>query len=137
MWSRRAQEYETKIFSGDPIKISEAVRDLFRKSSQAEQSYSERQCFKSLLRLAREIGRKTDYLINEKIEQILNKNNILDNISNFVEINKSNKIWAIGSIHSNLNSFTLIKEFILKNYKKNDKLIFLGNIILERIQKKP
>ena len=35
MWSRRAQEYEAKIFSGDPIKISELVRDLFRKSSQA------------------------------------------------------------------------------------------------------
>ncbi len=38
MWSRRAQEYETKIFSGDPIKIAEVVRDLFRKTSQAEQS---------------------------------------------------------------------------------------------------
>ena len=36
MWSRRAQEYETKIFSGDPVKIAEVVRDLFRKSSQAE-----------------------------------------------------------------------------------------------------
>ena len=53
----------------------------------------------------------------------------MDNKSNFVEINKSNKIWAIGSIHSNLNSFTSIKEFILKNFEKNDKLIFLGNII--------
>ena len=57
MWSRRAQEYEAKIFSGDPIKISEVVRDLFRKSSQAEQSYSERQMFQvAIERLAREVA---------------------------------------------------------------------------------
>ena len=36
MWSRRAQEYETKIFSGDPIKIAEVVRDLFRKTSRSQ-----------------------------------------------------------------------------------------------------
>jgi len=53
----------------------------------------------------------------------------LDNISNFVELKKSNKIWAIGSIHSNLKSFNSIKEFILNNFEKNDKLVFLGNII--------
>ena len=77
MWSRRAQEYETKIFSGDPIKISEVVRDLFRKSSQAEQSYSERQMFQvAIERLAREVAavEKTDYFQStEKIEQILSK----------------------------------------------------------------
>ena len=77
MWSRRAQEYETKIFSGDPIKISEVVRDLFRKSSQAEQSYSERQMFQvAIERLAREVAavEKTDYFQStEKIELILNK----------------------------------------------------------------
>tara|TARA_B100000989_G_scaffold201216_1_gene152216 strand:+ start:298 stop:801 length:504 start_codon:yes stop_codon:yes gene_type:complete len=77
MWSRRAQEYETKIFSGDPIKISEVVRDLFRKSSQAEQSYSERQMFQvAIERLAREVAavEKTDYFQStEKIENILNK----------------------------------------------------------------
>ena len=75
MWSRRAQEYETKIFSGDPIKISEVVRDLFRKSSQAEQSYSERQMFQvAIERLAREVAavEKTDYFQStERIEQIL------------------------------------------------------------------
>ncbi len=49
--------------------------------------------------------------------------------SNFVELNKSKKIWAIGSIHSNLNSFTLIKKHILKNFNHDDKLIFLGNVI--------
>ena len=53
----------------------------------------------------------------------------MDNVSNFVELNKSNKIWAIGSIHSNLKSFSSIKEFILNNFELNDKLIFLGNII--------
>ena len=53
----------------------------------------------------------------------------MDNISNFVELKKSNKIWAIGSIHSNLKSFNSIKEFILNNFDKNDKLVFLGNII--------
>ena len=77
MWSRRAQEYEAKIFSGDPIKIAEVVRDLFRKTSQAEQSYSERQMFQvAIERLAREVAavEKTDYFQStEKIELILNK----------------------------------------------------------------
>ncbi len=77
MWSRRAQEYEAKIYSGDPIKISEVVRDLFRKNSQSEQSYSERQMFQvAIERLAREVAavEKTDYFQStEKIEQILNK----------------------------------------------------------------
>ena len=75
MWSRRAQEYDAKIFSGDPIKIAEVVRDLFRKTSQAEQSYSERQMFQvALERLAREVAavEKTDYFQStEKIEHIL------------------------------------------------------------------
>ena len=53
----------------------------------------------------------------------------MENISNFVELKKSDKIWAIGSIHSNLKSFTSIKEFLLKNFEENDKLIFLGNVI--------
>ena len=76
-WSRRAQEYETKIFSGDPIRIAEVVRDLFRKTTQSEQSYSERQMFQvAIERLAREVAavEKTDYFQStEKIEQILNK----------------------------------------------------------------
>ena len=77
MWSRRAQEYEAKIFSGEPIKIAEVVRDLFRKNSQAEQSYSERQMFQvAIERLAREVAavEKTDYFQStEKIELILSK----------------------------------------------------------------
>ena len=75
MWSRRAQEYDTKIFSGDPVKIGEVVRDLFRKNSQPEQSYSERQMFQGALeRLAREVAavEKTDYFqATEKIESTL------------------------------------------------------------------
>ncbi len=75
MWSRRAQEYDAKIFSGDPIKISEVVRDLFRKNTQSEQSYSERQMFQvAIERLAREVAavEKTDYFQStEKIETIL------------------------------------------------------------------
>ena len=75
MWSRRAQEYDAKIFSGDPIKIGEVVRDLFRKNSQPEQSYSERQMFQvALERLAREVAavEKSDYFqATEKIETTL------------------------------------------------------------------
>ena len=53
----------------------------------------------------------------------------MDKESNFVELKKSNKIWAIGSIHSNLKSFASIKKFLLDNFEKNDKLVFLGNVI--------
>ena len=49
--------------------------------------------------------------------------------SNFVELKKYGKIWAIGSIHSNIESFISIKRFILNNFETNDKLVFLGNII--------
>ena len=57
MWSRRAQEYEAKINSGDPISIAEVVRDLHRAEDQPEQSYSERQIYESALgRLAREVA---------------------------------------------------------------------------------
>ena len=57
MWSRRAQEYEAKINSGDLIAIAEVVRDLFRADTQPEQSYSERQLYESALdRMVREIA---------------------------------------------------------------------------------
>ncbi len=57
MWSRRAQEYEQKINSGDLISIAEVVRDLHRKDDQREQSYSERQLYEAALeRLAREVA---------------------------------------------------------------------------------
>ena len=57
MWSRRAQEYEAKINSGDLISVAEVVRDLYRCDTQPEQSYSERQLFEAALdRLAREIA---------------------------------------------------------------------------------
>ncbi len=57
MWSRRAQEYEAKINSGDPQAIAEVVRDLHRNAGQPDQSFSERQIYESALdRLAAEYG---------------------------------------------------------------------------------
>jgi CarD family transcriptional regulator len=57
MWSRRAQEYEAKINSGDLISVAEVVRDLFRSEAQPEQSYSERQLYEAALdRVVREIS---------------------------------------------------------------------------------
>ncbi|WP_137391839.1 CarD family transcriptional regulator [Rhodoligotrophos defluvii] len=57
MWSRRAQEYEAKINSGDIIAVAEVVRDLFRSDRQPEQSYSERQLYEAALdRMAREVA---------------------------------------------------------------------------------
>lgn len=57
MWSRRAQEYEAKINSGDPASIAEVVRDLHRAGDQPEQSYSERQIYQAAIeRLAREVA---------------------------------------------------------------------------------
>ena len=57
MWSRRAQEYEQKINSGDLMAIAEVVRDLFRTDDQREQSYSERQLYEAALeRLTREVA---------------------------------------------------------------------------------
>ncbi len=57
MWSRRAQEYEAKINSGDLISIAEVVRDLHRNDEQREQSYSERQLYEAALeRLSREVS---------------------------------------------------------------------------------
>lgn len=75
MWSRRAQEYETKINSGDPVSLAEVVRELYRGASQPEQSYSERQVYQNALqRLAGEIAAieniETEHAI-QKVEKIL------------------------------------------------------------------
>ncbi|WP_428491015.1 CarD family transcriptional regulator [Rhodopila sp.] len=57
MWSRRAQEYEAKINSGDPLAIAEVVRDLHRNAGQPDQSFSERQIYESAMdRLGAELG---------------------------------------------------------------------------------
>ena len=57
MWSRRAQEYETKINSGSLVSLAEVVRDLYKKDDQGEQSYSERQMYQAALeRLASEFA---------------------------------------------------------------------------------
>ena len=77
MWSRRAQEYEAKINSGDLVSIAEVTRDLFRADDQPEQSYSERQIFEAATsRLARELAamEKTDEpAALEKILGVLRK----------------------------------------------------------------
>jgi CarD family transcriptional regulator len=71
MWSRRAQEYETKINSGDPISIAEVLRDLKRSNDDTEQSYSERQIYQSALeRLAREVAAVEDITEVKACEQL-------------------------------------------------------------------
>ena len=75
MWSRRAQEYEAKINSGDPISIAEVVRDLHRKEDQPDQSYSERQIYQAALdRLVRELAAVEDIdeeTATEQLEELL------------------------------------------------------------------
>ena len=75
MWSRRAQEYEAKINSGDPISIAEVVRDLHRNVGQPDQSFSERQIYEAARdRLAGELAAvdKTDIeAATEKLEDVL------------------------------------------------------------------
>ena len=77
MWSRRAQEYEAKINSGDLIAIAEVVRDLFRNENQPEQSYSERQLYEAAMeRMAREVAtieKSTEDEAIVKLEAILAK----------------------------------------------------------------
>lgn len=71
MWSRRAQEYEAKINSGDIVAIAEVVRDLYRSESQPEQSYSERQLYEAALdRLSREIAVVQHITETEAIKEI-------------------------------------------------------------------
>ncbi|HTN61866.1 MAG TPA: CarD family transcriptional regulator, partial [Devosia sp.] len=74
MWSRRPQEYEAKINSGDLIAISEVVRDLYRSEEQPEQSYSERQLFEQAMdRMSREIASVNRLTLTEAI-QLIQKN---------------------------------------------------------------
>jgi CarD family transcriptional regulator len=75
MWSRRAQEYEAKINSGDPVSIAEVVRDLHRNADQPDQSYSERQIYQAALdRLVRELAAVEsidESAATQKLEQLL------------------------------------------------------------------
>jgi CarD family transcriptional regulator len=71
MWSRRAQEYEAKINSGDIVAIAEVVRDLYRSETQPEQSYSERQLYEAALdRLSREIAAVQKITETEAVKEI-------------------------------------------------------------------
>ncbi len=78
MWSRRAQEYDAKINSGDIMSVAEVVRDLYRSERQPEQSYSERQLFEQALeRMAREIAavkKIDDDMSIKELEDYLSKN---------------------------------------------------------------
>jgi len=57
MWSRRAQEYESKILSGDPVSIAEVLKDLYKKNDFDDSSFSEKQIYASALdRLSRELA---------------------------------------------------------------------------------
>ena len=89
MWSRRAQEYETKINSGDIIALSEVVRDLHRNPSQSEQSYSERQLYESALdRLAKEVSRARGI---KEVEAVTNiESQLAKNIKNAAAVLASN-----------------------------------------------
>lgn len=75
MWSRRAQEYDAKLNSGDPVSIAEVVRDLHRDEGQPDQSYSERQMYEAALeRLAREfaaVENTNTEQAAEKLENVL------------------------------------------------------------------
>ena len=80
MWSRRAQEYDQKINSGDIEQMAEVVRDLNRADSQAEQSYSERQLFELAYgRLLKEIIvslKITDEAGKKKVDKLLGRDKI-------------------------------------------------------------
>ncbi|MCC6000938.1 MAG: CarD family transcriptional regulator [Pararhodobacter sp.] len=75
MWSRRAQEYEQKINSGDLLAIAEVVRDLHRNDDQREQSYSERQLYEAALeRLTREVAAVSgmdEALAQKQVDEVL------------------------------------------------------------------
>lgn len=77
MWSRRAQEYENKINSGNPIAIAEVIRDLYRNENIADQSYSERQIYEQAIeRLASEVSVYSNCTLedaNKKLNDILSK----------------------------------------------------------------
>lgn len=72
MWSRRAQEYENKINSGNPVAVAEVIRDLYRNENLAEQSYSERQIYEHALeRLASEVAIYDNSTIEEASKKLL------------------------------------------------------------------
>jgi CarD family transcriptional regulator len=75
MWSRRAQEYEAKLNSGNPVSIAEVLRDLHRNDDQPDQSYSERQIYEAALdRLSRELAaieKIDETAATERLEKVL------------------------------------------------------------------
>ncbi|HEY7646104.1 MAG TPA: CarD family transcriptional regulator, partial [Hyphomicrobiales bacterium] len=87
MWSRRAQEYEGKINSGNLISIAEVVRDLYRSESQPEQSYSERQLYEAALdRMAREIAAV------QEVDEVMALQAINDSLSKSIRMSRKEEI---------------------------------------------
>ncbi len=76
MWSRRAQEYEAKINSGNPVSLAEVLRELYKESADEEQTYSERQIYQTALqRLSHEVAAIEGIAVDKatvKVESILN-----------------------------------------------------------------
>jgi len=76
MWSRRVQEYEAKINSGDPVSLAEVLRELYKESAEEEQTYSERQIYQTALeRLSHEVAAIEGIDLDKatsKVESILN-----------------------------------------------------------------
>jgi CarD family transcriptional regulator len=89
MWSRRAQEYETKINSGDPVSIAEVLRDLKRSHDDTEQSYSERQIYQSALeRLAREVAAVENITEIKAVEQLEDIMGVQHKVMNVPELDE-------------------------------------------------
>lgn len=71
MWSKRAQEYETKINSGNPVSIAEVIRELYKDGDESLQSFSERQIYQQAMeRLAREISLVEDIEESEAVKRL-------------------------------------------------------------------
>jgi CarD family transcriptional regulator len=91
MWSRRAQEYELKINSGDPVSIAEVLRDLKRRNAESEQSYSERQIYQAALeRLAREVAALeniTEEQASLRLEEIMGVPQLMNEIEMLANAN--------------------------------------------------
>src|ERR1700732_2373425 len=114
MWSRRAQEYQAKIASGDPGSIAEVVRDLYRNAGQPAQSYSERQIYQAALdRFVREVAageRIDETTTTQRIEQSLTAGAHEANESratngarpegNFARLRGARRIWAVAAVHA-------------------------------------
>src|SRR5581483_7380064 len=144
MWSRRAQEYQAKIASGDPGPIAEVVRDLHRNTGQPEQSYSERQIYQAALdRLVREfaaVERSDESTATRRVEQMLTACsrcgraaarergvNGAGSNGKFARLGRARRIWAVAAIHGEAARLARVHDFIGARFREGDRLVYLGN----------